>query len=45
MPVVGSLDITLGLLALLAPTHAGLLHMGGWGFFTAMLRPLVDEAG
>jgi hypothetical protein len=45
MPVVGSLDITLGLLALLAPTRAGLLYMGGWGFLTALLRPLAGEGG
>src|SRR5262245_5455488 len=45
MPVVGSIDITLGLLALLAPTRAGLLYMGCWGFFTALLRPLTGEGG
>jgi hypothetical protein len=45
MPVVGSLDITLGLLALVAPMRAGLLYMGGWGFFTALLRPLAGEGG
>jgi hypothetical protein len=45
MPVVGSLDITLGVLALLAPTRAGLLYMGCWGFFTALLRPLAGEGG
>jgi hypothetical protein len=45
MPVVGSIDITLGLLVLLAPTRAGLLYMGGWGWFTALLRPLAGEGG
>jgi hypothetical protein len=45
MPVVGSLDITLGLLALLAPTRAGLLYMACWGFLTALLRPLAGEGG
>jgi hypothetical protein len=45
MPVVGSLDITLGLLALVAPMRAGLLYMGGWGFFTTLLRPLAGEGG
>ena len=45
MPVVGSLDITLGLLALVAPMRAGLLYMGGWGFFTALLRPLAGQGG
>jgi hypothetical protein len=45
MPVVGSLDITLGILALLAPTRAGLLYMACWGFLTALLRPLAGEGG
>ena len=45
MPVVGSVDITLGVLALVAPTRAGLLYMGCWGFFTALLRPLAGEGG
>jgi hypothetical protein len=45
MPVVGSLDITLGVLALVAPTRAGLLYMGCWGLFTALLRPLAGEGG
>jgi hypothetical protein len=45
MPVVGSIDITLGLLALVAPMRAGLLYMGGWGFFTALLRPLAGQGG
>jgi hypothetical protein len=45
MPVVGSIDITLGLLALLAPMRAGLLYMGCWGLLTAVLRPLAGESG
>jgi hypothetical protein len=45
MPVVGSIDITLGLLALVAPTRAGLLYMALWGLFTASLRPLAGESG
>ena len=45
MPVVGSVDITLGVLALLAPTRAGLLYMAWWGLFTAALRPLAGEGG
>ena len=43
MPVVGSVDIALGTLALVAPTRAGLLYMGCWGLFTALLRPLAGE--
>jgi hypothetical protein len=45
MPIVGSVDITLGILVLIAPTRAGLLYMGCWGFFTALLRPLAGEGG
>jgi hypothetical protein len=45
MPAVGSIDITLGFLALLAPMRAGLLYMGCWGLFTAVLRPLAGESG
>lgn len=43
MPLVGSVDIALGTLALVAPTRAALLYMGCWGLFTASLRPLVGE--
>ena len=45
MPVVGSVDITLGVLALVAPTRAALLYMACWGLFTASLRPLAGEGG
>jgi hypothetical protein len=45
MPMVGSLDITLVLLVLVAPTRAGLLYMGCWGFLAALLRPLAGEGG
>jgi hypothetical protein len=43
MPVVGSVDIALGTLVLVAPTRAALLYMTVWGFFTASLRPLAGE--
>jgi hypothetical protein len=43
MPLVGSVDIALGTLALVAPIRAGLLYMSCWGFFTALLRPLTGE--
>ena len=43
MPVVGSVDIALATLMLVAPTRAGLLYMTGWGLFTALLRPLAGE--
>jgi hypothetical protein len=43
MPVVGSVDIALGVLTLLAPRRALLLYMSFWGLFTAFLRPLAGE--
>ena len=43
MPVVGSVDIVLGTLTLVAPIRAALLYMTIWGFFTALLRPLAGE--
>jgi len=43
MPLVGSVDILLGTLALVAPIRAALLYMAVWGLFTASLRPLAGE--
>jgi hypothetical protein len=43
MPVVGSIDITLGVLVLVAPIRAYLLYMACWGLLTACLRPLAGE--
>lgn len=44
MPVVGSVDITLGFLVLLKPIRAALLYMAVWGLWTALLRPLSGES-
>jgi hypothetical protein len=43
MPVIGAIDIVLGVLALLRPMRAVLLYMAFWGFLTACLRPLAGE--
>jgi hypothetical protein len=43
MPVVGSVDIALGTLTLVAPRRACLLYMAWWGLFTALLRPFAGE--
>jgi hypothetical protein len=43
MPLIGSVDITLGLLTLLRPTRAVLLYMACWGLLTATIRPLAGE--
>lgn len=39
MPLVGSVDIALGFLAVLVPTRALYLYLAVWGCFTALLRP------
>jgi hypothetical protein len=43
MPVVGLLDISIGVLTLLMPIRAVLLWMVFWGVQTAALRPLSGE--
>ena len=43
MPIVGTMDIILGLLAFFAPRKALLLFMAAWGLMTACLRPLAGE--
>jgi hypothetical protein len=43
MPVIGAVDITAGLSALLWPCRALALYMTVWGFWTALLRPLAGE--
>ena len=43
MPIVGTMDIILGLLAFFAPRKSLLLFMAAWGLMTALLRPLAGE--
>lgn len=43
MPLVGTLDIALGILTLFLPLRIVLLHYTIWGFWTALLRPLAGE--
>jgi hypothetical protein len=44
MPIIGSCDITLGLIVgLVRPARALLLYMAFWGLLTATLRPLAGE--
>jgi hypothetical protein len=43
MPVVGTVDIALGILTLCYPVRAVLLYMSFWGLMTATLRPLAGE--
>ncbi|HZO91398.1 MAG TPA: hypothetical protein VFB38_23950 [Chthonomonadaceae bacterium] len=44
MPVVGSIDVSLGILTLWSPRRAALLYMAFWGLMTALLRPLSGES-
>jgi hypothetical protein len=45
MPVIGTVDITLGLVVgLVFPLRIVLLYMAMWGFLTASLRPLAGES-
>lgn len=43
MPIVGTVDILMGIFVLLSPTRAVLLWMTFWGTFTALLRPWSGE--
>jgi hypothetical protein len=43
MPVVGCVDISIGILTLIQPVRAVILYMAFWGLQTAALRPLADE--
>jgi hypothetical protein len=44
MPLIGTVDISVGLITLLSPRRAVLLYATIWGFWTALLRPLADES-
>lgn len=41
--IVGILDVTLAILVLIRPTRIAILWMSLWGFWTALLRPIVGE--
>jgi phosphohistidine phosphatase SixA len=44
MPVVGALDILVGIAALVSPRPAILAYAAGWAVWTALLRPLAGES-
>lgn len=44
MPVVGTVDIVLGLAVLVSPRPVVLLYMTVWAVWTALLRPLAGES-
>jgi hypothetical protein len=44
MPLVGTVDITIGLLVgIVGPVRSVLLYMAVWGLVTATIRPLAGE--
>lgn len=43
MPLVGTVDITVGVLTLVQPVRAVVLYMSFWGLMTAGLRPLSGQ--
>ena len=43
MPLVGAVDISIGILTLIQPVRAVILYMAFWGFQTACLRPLAGQ--
>ena len=45
MPVVGAVDISIGVLTLIQPVRAVVLYMAFWGFQTACLRPRARDVG
>jgi energy-converting hydrogenase Eha subunit C len=43
MPLIGLVDVSIGILTLIRPMRAVLLYGVIWGFWTALLRPLSGE--
>jgi hypothetical protein len=43
MPIVGAVDISIGILTLVQPIRAVILYMAFWGLQTAALRPLAGQ--
>lgn len=43
MPLIGTMDISMGILILFYPLRAPMLYMAGWAVWTALLRPLAGE--
>jgi hypothetical protein len=44
MPVIGLVDIAVGVAVVLSPRSVFLLYMAMWGLWTALLRPLAGES-
>lgn len=41
--LIGAMDVALAILILIKPVRIALLWMAFWGFWTALLRPIVGE--
>ena len=41
--LIGAVDVALAILVLIKPIRLALLWMAFWGFFTALVRPIVGE--
>jgi hypothetical protein len=44
MPLVGYVDVAMGIALLLYPVRGVILYMAAWGLWTALLRPLAGES-
>jgi hypothetical protein len=44
MPIIGAVDVTVGMAVLFAPRGFPLLYMATWALWTALLRPLAGES-
>lgn len=44
MPLVGAVDVFVGMMVLFAPRGLPLIYMVGWAAWTALLRPLAGES-
>jgi len=43
MPLVGAVDIAMGVLTAMRPIRPALMYMAMWGLMTALLRPVAGE--
>src|SRR3989338_3424480 len=43
LSVIGAMDVALAILVLIKPIRLALLWMIFWGFWTALIRPIVGE--
>ena len=43
MPIIGAVDISMGVLTALRPIRPALIYMAMWGLMTALLRPVSGE--